>query len=360
MRAALAREPGAPAPLGRAVRAGAIAGGRTPARPRLAVSLRAPFPHASWPGRAARAAAARRAVGVGGRAGAAGASLQPLAMVGAGAAALARCAIAGREVPVTAHSGIDAAEAIKSRMFRDWAAAVGRDPRLDVRGVHLQSVDMFGQRVGFLKLVADVSVGGQRVPGVVFMRGGSVAVLVVLECEGEEHTVLVRQPRVPVSDGARTRISPFQSVRSRRVLERSEKAAALDTAPRSVGSQRFPICSHRILCLSWLRLTVGSSDVPEIPAGMMDASGRFAGVAASELREECGLLISEEELVDLTASPTGRGLPRPAAVPGAATSSCALMLFRGAGCRPTGSRRLAAGPAGGAGCGRRGSSSRSR
>ena len=66
--------------------------------------------------------------------------------------------------------------------------------------------------------------------------------LVILECEGKEYTVLVRQARVPV----------------------------------------------------------GYHSLPEIPAGMLDGSGHFKGVAAEEIAEECNLVIGESELVDLT------------------------------------------------------------
>lgn len=132
---------------------------------------------------------------------------------------------------------------------------------------------MFGPRVGFIKVrsTAKVDVGGEKglitVPGIVFLRGGSVAVLVILECEGKEYTILVRQARVPI----------------------------------------------------------GKHSMPEIPAGMLDGSGHFKGVAVSqhanspcagaaslcpnqilcflqaeEIAEECNLVISEDELVDLT------------------------------------------------------------
>jgi hypothetical protein len=36
------------------------------------------------------------------------------------------------------------------------------------------------------------------------------------------------------------------------------------------------------------------------PAGMLDGSGNFRGVAAEEIQEECHIVISENELVDLT------------------------------------------------------------
>lgn len=66
--------------------------------------------------------------------------------------------------------------------------------------------------------------------------------LVILECEGKEYTVLVRQARVPV----------------------------------------------------------GYHSLPEIPAGMLDGSGHFKGVAAEEIAEECNIVIGEDELIDLT------------------------------------------------------------
>ena len=76
----------------------------------------------------------------------------------------------------------------------------------------------------------------------VFMRGGAVGVLVILECEGKEYTIITYQARVPVA------------------------------------------CSN----------------LPEIPAGMLDAKGNFRGVAAEEIAQECDIEIKEEELIDLT------------------------------------------------------------
>lgn len=90
---------------------------------------------------------------------------------------------------------------------------------------------VFGPRVGFVKFrsFAQLSLGGDEgivdKPGIVFMRGGTVAVLMVLECEGKEYTILTYQARVPV----------------------------------------------------------GMSMMPEVPAGMLDGSGNFRGLAAEEI-----------------------------------------------------------------------------
>eukprot|EP01047_Picozoa_sp_COSAG01_P038199 COSAG01_NODE_3086_length_6611_cov_12.899109_2_plen_262_part_00 len=159
-------------------------------------------------------------------------------------------------------SGADVENVLESSAFVDWLRSIEEDPKMFInpeRGIHVQSVDMFGPRVGFVKFkaAAQHDIGGTEglidVPGIVFMRGGAVGVLVVLRCEGKEYTVLTCQARVPVGD----------------------------------------------------------SNLPEIPAGMLDGSGDFKGVAAAELEQECEIQINAEQLVDLTGLAFGeqwRGL----------------------------------------------------
>lgn len=45
----------------------------------------------------------------------------------------------------------------------------------------------------------------------------------------------------------------------------------------------------------------------EIPAGMLDDGGTFAGGAAREIEEETGMKVPEEELVDMTKLALGEG-----------------------------------------------------
>lgn len=49
------------------------------------------------------------------------------------------------------------------------------------------------------------------------------------------------------------------------------------------------------------RIPAGSLAFSEIPAGMLDDSGTFAGAAAKEIEEETGLSIPQNELVDMTS-----------------------------------------------------------
>ena len=74
------------------------------------------------------------------------------------------------------------------------------------------------------------------------------------------------------------------------------------------------------------RVPVGEHNLPEIPAGMLDGSGHFKGVAAEEMEEECDIVISEEELIDLTELAYGsrwRGMiRRPEGATNSSACSC--------------------------------------
>ncbi|KAJ5319153.1 hypothetical protein MYU51_013745 [Penicillium brevicompactum] len=125
-----------------------------------------------------------------------------------------------------------------------------QDPYV-LRKIEIQAVDRFGgARLGFVKLKASVSNGqGETLPGSVFLRGGSVGMLLVLQpddianpTDNDERAILTIQPRIPA----------------------------------------------------------GSLAFPEIPAGMLDDSGTFAGGAAKEIQEETGLLVEQGDLIDMT------------------------------------------------------------
>ncbi|RAH47658.1 putative NUDIX family hydrolase [Aspergillus brunneoviolaceus CBS 621.78] len=171
-------------------------------------------------------------------------------------------------VPVSSTADLSRDALLRFPAFRIWLSTLhwslsrqhqqqqsphefSRDPYV-LRGIDIQAVDYFGGgRLGFVKLKAEVSNGsGETLPGSVFLRGGSVGMLLILQPddvppsnEEEKRVVLTIQPRIPA----------------------------------------------------------GSLAFTEIPAGMLDDSGSFAGGAAKEIQEETGLTIPQEELIDLTA-----------------------------------------------------------
>eukprot|EP00004_Rigifila_ramosa_P013728 TRINITY_DN3064_c0_g1_i3.p1 TRINITY_DN3064_c0_g1~~TRINITY_DN3064_c0_g1_i3.p1 ORF type:complete len:927 (-),score=260.92 TRINITY_DN3064_c0_g1_i3:30-2810(-) len=156
--------------------------------------------------------------------------------------------IGAKEVPITLAPGISVAAAklaVESRQFVTWATKLPSS--VTVRSVHITSVDLFGSRIGFFKFFADaVDSAGAAIPGIVFMRGGSVGILPILHCDGVRYTLLTVQARLPIA----------------------------------------------------------SADFPEIPAGMLDEQGDFAGVAAKELEEETGIKLNKTDLIDLSGIAT--------------------------------------------------------
>ncbi|KAH9549215.1 hypothetical protein CY35_10G007400 [Sphagnum magellanicum] len=195
--------------------------------------------------------------------------------------------INGGSFEVVAESGVSDThlrKAIESVPFQRWLENMkgpkgiltlggSGGARCSLRHVVIQSVDMFGQRVGFVKFKAEVfdDLTGAKLPGIVFARGGAVAILMLLECEGQKYAVLTEQARVPVG---------------RTILE--------------------------------------------LPAGMLDDDdGDFVGTAAREVEEETGIHIKTSELVDLTAlldESTGR---RMFPSPGGSDEEITLLLYRG-------------------------------
>ncbi|MCJ1307630.1 hypothetical protein MMC25_001277 [Agyrium rufum] len=121
-----------------------------------------------------------------------------------------------------------------------------------LRNIDVQAVDRFGggKKLGFIKLKAEISNDeGEKLPGSVFLRGGSVAMLLILQPED-------------VSSASET-----------------DKYAILTIQPR---------------------IPAGSLSFVEIPAGMLDDSGTFSGGAAKEIAEETGLEIQASELINMT------------------------------------------------------------
>ncbi|KAJ2400000.1 hypothetical protein GGI23_002310 [Coemansia sp. RSA 2559] len=175
------------------------------------------------------------------------------------------------ECPAQIASTASLSEIQRFPPFAHWISALDSDDNHDdivvVKGITIQSVDRFKSgKIGFLKFstLAYHMPDNTEIPGIVFLRGGAVAVLIILRPASssasssdtnQDHVVLTEQPRLAVPD-------------------------------------------FRML---------------ELPAGMLDGDGAFAGSAAREIQEETGLTIEPHELVDLTAH-TQRGLyPSPGA-----------------------------------------------
>lgn len=116
----------------------------------------------------------------------------------------------GTLIPVTypSLSREIAVKALKSEPFTTWlercSAPSDNGKQLELEAIELQSVDMFGKRVGFIKLKSvcklrdgDKLYDESPLPGICFLRGNGVSILVALCCEEDDSTysLLVEQPR---------------------------------------------------------------------------------------------------------------------------------------------------------------------
>ncbi|KAL9242859.1 hypothetical protein vseg_016817 [Gypsophila vaccaria] len=185
-------------------------------------------------------------------------------------------------VHVVASPGVtpsDFRSAVDSSLFQQWLRnlqaerGVLVDGSLSLNQVIIQGVDYFGKRVGFLKFKADIvdKETGEKVPGIVFARGPAVAILILLESDGETYAVLTEQVRVPTG--------------------------------------RF---------------------VLELPAGMLDDDkGDFVGTAVREVEEETGISLKVDDMVELTSfldPSTGRKVfPSP----GGCDEELSVFLYQG-------------------------------
>ncbi len=105
------------------------------------------------------------------------------------------------EVPVQAHDlAPDTLEqVIESPKFVAWLDSIA--PKLTLSSIHIQSVDMFGASVGFVKMrVVVIRSGGKSQDVIVVLRGGTSVIFPVLVCEGKLYTAAVKQMRVPVGN----------------------------------------------------------------------------------------------------------------------------------------------------------------
>lgn len=172
----------------------------------------------------------------------------------------------GTNIPVYLPNTITLHELENMPAFKSWKTTLHENLELQsseghafhehpysLRSIEVKSVTKFPNgNVGFIKIDAavetDPSPGDQKVkslPGTAFLRGGSVAMLMILrpkDSADERYVILTEQPRIPA----------------------------------------------------------GSLQFLEIPAGMLDDYDQFRGAAAKEIEEETGFKIPLSELINMT------------------------------------------------------------
>lgn len=141
-------------------------------------------------------------------------------------------------------------EIINSNKFKNWYEKAKEE--FNIESINIQSVDFFGNKVGFIKLKAEIKdKEGHRIPGITFIRGNSVSVMLNIKNTdtNEDYVALVVQGRVPIA----------------------------------------------------------TANCFESPAGMMDEEENIVGVAIKEVEEELHMKIEAKNLIPLTEVYTSPG-----------------------------------------------------
>ena len=60
---------------------------------------------------------------------------------------------------VTEDLRVDLQKVLEAQVFVDWVASVDKDPQLFIAEIEVQSVDMFGPRIGFIKFKSRMDTG---------------------------------------------------------------------------------------------------------------------------------------------------------------------------------------------------------
>jgi len=154
----------------------------------------------------------------------------------------AQVQIGTREVLITVSPGVDIVEVLETPAFRQWKETLSKEVQLEVSKIHIEAVDKCGSNI-LVKLRADCTYASKlKIPGIVFVRGAVVAALVVLKRQDRSFALLLRQPRLPVSD----------------------------------------------------------SSFPEIPGGIVEGAEQFPDAVVRILKEQTGMRVSTGELIDMT------------------------------------------------------------
>jgi ADP-sugar diphosphatase len=181
--------------------------------------------------------------------------------------------ISGHDVPLLfkheqTNEATTVAQLNDAPKFIAWCKSIYTGPTYTTQNITIYDIVMFGPRIGFITANASIRHGQSNItiPGIVFIRGNSVGILIALHCDdGKIYTVITKQARI----------------------------------------------------------ATGVMNFEEIPAGMMDESGDFTGVASKELEQETGIIINTTDLKELT-KPESNGLYLS---PGGCDEAMKLFLF---------------------------------
>lgn len=151
---------------------------------------------------------------------------------------------------------INIEDVLNSNKYINWIESI--DSEIDIKEILIQHIDYFGLKIGFIHLEVTAFYNGIKIPGIVLLRGDSVAVLVLLQIIDEQHSEMNNKIFIPI--------------------------------------------------VKQPRIAISKSDFEEIPAGMMDEDNNLKIKVIDEVSEETGINIYSNEIIKIIDGYTSTGL----------------------------------------------------
>eukprot|EP00301_Raphidiophrys_heterophryoidea_P003326 c11506_g1_i3.p1 GENE.c11506_g1_i3~~c11506_g1_i3.p1 ORF type:complete len:632 (+),score=147.33 c11506_g1_i3:45-1898(+) len=154
--------------------------------------------------------------------------------------------------------------------FTNWIQRIANDPTVLIESIRVKSLDVFTSKNGFVEIEVFYTIEGdpKQRREEIFLRGGAISILIVLNCEGEEYTLVTKTARTPT----------------------------------------------------------GRDYLVEIPAGMIQDDGSVGGANFKVIINKTGLEMKQNELINLTAEAFGEEYSGIIAIPEASDEEIALYL----------------------------------
>eukprot|EP00301_Raphidiophrys_heterophryoidea_P003324 c11506_g1_i1.p1 GENE.c11506_g1_i1~~c11506_g1_i1.p1 ORF type:complete len:561 (+),score=107.70 c11506_g1_i1:45-1685(+) len=83
--------------------------------------------------------------------------------------------------------------------FTNWIQRIANDPTVLIESIRVKSLDVFTSKNGFVEIEVFYTIEGdpKQRREEIFLRGGAISILIVLNCEGEEYTLVTKTARTP-------------------------------------------------------------------------------------------------------------------------------------------------------------------
>uniref|UniRef100_A0A7S4KMR0 Nudix hydrolase domain-containing protein n=1 Tax=Paramoeba aestuarina TaxID=180227 RepID=A0A7S4KMR0_9EUKA len=200
---------------------------------------------------------------------------------------------------------VDVAEVSELPVFKGFLGAV--DKNFQVSKMTVRSVDRFGPTIGFVHCHTEVETKRDgRVPGIVFIRGESVAVLPVyvdIDDAGKEYTICLNQPRfatgnssfIEVPAGMVNLTSETPAHAARRVLEEKAGIEADVCELLNMSELHFgrdvpvflsPGASDEDMKFFLYRIGVTSEKIAQLTKNFQEQNGKTTMIALNELLDK--------------------------------------------------------------------------